>query len=69
MSDDQRNDGLKNQIKGAAKELGGKIRNAAGGLTSDTSEQFKGKAKELEGKVQRKYGEAQTDSANDNEKL
>lgn len=69
MSDNLKSDGLENQIKGAAKEVSGKVRNAAGGITSDTSEQLKGKANELEGKVQRKYGEAQTDAANDNEKL
>lgn len=67
MSDNTADEGLKNQVKGTAKEVGGKLRNALGGLTSDTSEQVKGKAKELEGKVQRKYGEAQTDSQNDSE--
>jgi uncharacterized protein YjbJ (UPF0337 family) len=59
MANDQGTDGLKNQVKGAAKEVEGKVRNAAGGLTDDTSEQVKGKAKELEGKAQRKVGEAQ----------
>lgn len=57
MADDLGTDGLKNQVKGAAKEAEGKVRNAAGGLTGDTSEQLKGKAKELEGKAQRKVGE------------
>jgi uncharacterized protein YjbJ (UPF0337 family) len=61
MADDLGRDGLENQAKGAAKEVGGKVRNAAGGLTDDTSEQIKGKAKELEGKAQRKVGEAETD--------
>ena len=61
MTDDLRNDGLTNQVKGAAKEASGKLRNAVGGLTGDTSEQFKGKAKEMEGKVQRKVGEVQSD--------
>lgn len=65
MSDDLGTDGLKNQVKGAAKEVGGKLRNAAGGLTGDTSEQFKGKAKELEGKAQRKIGEAESDMNRD----
>ena len=59
MSDDSKTDGLKNQIKGAAKEVGGKARNAMGDLTGDTSEQLKGKAKEMEGKAQRKVGEAE----------
>jgi uncharacterized protein YjbJ (UPF0337 family) len=61
MADDLGNDGLENQTKGAAKEVGGKVRNAVGGLTGDTSEQLKGKAKELEGKAQRKVGEAESD--------
>lgn len=59
MADDLGSDGLENQAKGAAKEVGGKIRNAVGGLTGDTSEQLKGKAKEMEGKGQRKVGEAE----------
>jgi uncharacterized protein YjbJ (UPF0337 family) len=60
MADDLGTDGLENQAKGAAKEVGGKARNAVGGLTGDTSEQLKGKAKEVEGKAQRKVGEAET---------
>ena len=61
MADDLGNDGLENQAKGAAKEVGCKVRNAVGGLTGDTSEQLKGKAREMEGKAQRKVGEAQED--------
>jgi len=61
MADDLGTDGLKNQAKGTAKEVEGKVRNAAGGLTGNTSEQLKGKAKELEGKAQRKVGDAQND--------
>jgi uncharacterized protein YjbJ (UPF0337 family) len=61
MADDLGTDGVENQVKGAAKEAGGKMRNAVGGLTGDTSEQLKGKAKEMEGKAQRKVGEAETD--------
>lgn len=61
MADDLGTDGLKNQVKGAAKEVEGKVRNAAGGLTGDTSEQLKGKAKEMEGKAQRKVGETESD--------
>jgi uncharacterized protein YjbJ (UPF0337 family) len=60
MADDLGTDGLKNQVKGAAKEVEGKVRNAAGGLTGDASEQLKGKAKEMEGKTQRNVGEAET---------
>ncbi|MEO8562588.1 MAG: CsbD family protein [bacterium] len=59
MADDLGTDGLENQAKGAAKEVGGKIRHAVGDMTGDTSEQIKGKAKEMEGKAQRKVGEAE----------
>jgi uncharacterized protein YjbJ (UPF0337 family) len=62
MADDLGTDGLENQGKGTAKEVGGKIRNAVGGLTGDTSEQLKGKAKEMEGKAQRKIGETESDA-------
>jgi uncharacterized protein YjbJ (UPF0337 family) len=62
MADDLGTDGLENQAKGAAKEVGGKLRNAAGGLTGDTSEQIKGKAREVEGKAQRKLGEKEVDA-------
>lgn len=61
MADDLTNDGLENQAKGLGKQIEGKVRNAVGGLTGDTSEQLKGKAKDLEGKAQRKIGEAETD--------
>ena len=61
MADDLGTDGLENQIKGTAKEVQGKVRNAAGGLTGDTSEQLRGKAKEVEGKTQRKIGETESD--------
>ena len=59
MADDLGTDGLENQAKGKAKEVQGKVRNAVGDLTDDTSEQIKGKAKEMEGKTQRKIGEAE----------
>jgi uncharacterized protein YjbJ (UPF0337 family) len=61
MADDLERKGLENQAKGAAKEVEGKVRNAFGDLTDDTSEQIKGKAKEMEGKAQRKIGEVEED--------
>jgi uncharacterized protein YjbJ (UPF0337 family) len=61
MSDDLDKDGQENQVKGFGKQVEGRVRNAVGGLTGDTSEQIKGKAKELDGKVQRKIGDAQRD--------
>ena len=65
MADDLGTDGLENQAKGTAKEVGGKLRNAGGGLTGDTSEQIKGKAREMEGKAQRKIGEKEVDADRD----
>ena len=65
MADNLRDDGMENQVKGAAKQVGGKVRNAVGGLTGDTSEQLKGKAKELEGRAQSKLGKAESDAARD----
>lgn len=62
MADDLERDGLENQVKGTAKEGEGKLRNAVGGLTGDSSEQLKGKAQELKGKAQRKIGEAERDA-------
>jgi uncharacterized protein YjbJ (UPF0337 family) len=62
MTDDLNNDGLENQVKGAGKQVEGKVRDAVGDITDDKSEQLKGKAKDLEGKVQRKIGEAQSDA-------
>lgn len=61
MADDLNRDGLENRVKGLGKEAQGKVRNAVGGLTGDTSEQLKGKAREMEGKAQRKIGEAEED--------
>ena len=63
MSDDLERDGLENQIKGNVKEGEGKLRNAVGGLTGDSSEQLKGKAQELKGKAQKKIGDAQRDAS------
>jgi uncharacterized protein YjbJ (UPF0337 family) len=65
MADDLDREGLEDQIKGTAKEGEGRIRNAVGGLTSDSSEQLKGKAQEIKGKAQRKLGEAESDADRD----
>jgi uncharacterized protein YjbJ (UPF0337 family) len=62
MADDLTRGGLENEGKGLGKQAEGKIRNAVGGLTGDSSEQIKGKAQDLKGKVQRKIGEAEEDA-------
>ena len=64
---DLKKDGLENQGEGLGDEIKGKVRNAVGGLTGDTSEQIKGKAEELKGKAQRKIGEHQVDADIDND--
>ena len=51
-------EGTKDRVKGAAKEVEGRIRNAVGGATGDTSEQVKGKAQEIKGKAQQAVGKA-----------
>lgn len=51
--------GLGNQVKGKAKEVGGKIQSGVGDLTNNESMEAKGKAKELEGKAQQAGGKAE----------
>lgn len=59
MTDKRGNSGTENELKGKAKELGGKIRGEVGDMTDNHSEEVKGKKLELEGKAQKKLGEAQ----------
>ena len=58
MADDKdlATEGTKDRVKGAGNQVGGRIRNAVGGATGDTSEQVKGKAQEIKGKVQDAIG-------------
>jgi uncharacterized protein YjbJ (UPF0337 family) len=65
MADDLDREGLKDQLKGTVKEGEGRMRDAVGGLTGDSSEQLKGKGQQLKGKLQRKLGEAETDADRD----
>ena len=55
-------EGLKNQVKGKAKQAEGRIRDAAADITGNKSEDFKGKAKRIEGEVQDKFGKAQREA-------
>ena len=59
MTDDLGTDGLKNQAKGGAKEVAGKVQKNVGDMTDNQSQELKGKARELEGKGQRKVGETE----------
>ena len=51
------NSGLnKDQIKGSAKDIGGKIQEEAGKLVGSKDQQVKGLEKQVEGKVQHQVG-------------
>ncbi len=47
----------KDQVKGAVKDLGGKIQEEAGKLVGNKSQEAKGLAKQVEGKVQKGVGD------------
>jgi len=65
VTDNLRDEGLKDEIKGTVKEGEGRVRNVVGGLTGNASEQLAGKGQELKGKVQRKIGEIESDADRD----
>lgn len=47
----------KDQIKGTAKDLGGKVQEKAGELTGNRKQQIKGLKNQLEGKIQKGVGD------------
>jgi uncharacterized protein YjbJ (UPF0337 family) len=47
-----------NQVEGVARKAGGRLKDAAGGLTGDTEMQAEGKASQLIGEAQQRYGAA-----------
>jgi len=47
-----------NEVKGAARNIGGKIQDAVGGLTGDASVQAKGKMNQVSGRTQQTFGAA-----------
>ena len=47
-----------NRVEGAATNIGGKIKDAVGGLVGDTSLQTQGKTDQAGGRVQNAYGSA-----------
>lgn len=47
----------KDHVKGAAKDVAGKIQREVGEMTGDKSQQAKGLAKQAEGKLQKKVGD------------
>jgi uncharacterized protein YjbJ (UPF0337 family) len=46
----------RNQVKGAAKDVAGKVQRKVGELTGNENQQDKGTAKQVEGKVQKGVG-------------
>lgn len=64
MSDrrDLATEGLKDELKGTAKRVEGRVRSAVGGATGDTGEQLKGKFQDIKGKVQQGIGRAKQDA-------
>jgi len=46
----------RNQMKGAAKDVAGKVQRKVGELTGNENQQAKGTAKQVEGKVQKGVG-------------
>jgi len=55
---DLASEGLKDELKGTAKKVEGRIRSAVGGASGDTGEQLKGKAQEIKGKIRQGVGRA-----------
>ena len=58
MSDrkDLATEGAEDRLEGTGDVIDGRIRNAVGGATGNTSEQVKGKARELRGKAKKAIG-------------
>mgnify|MGYP003511610427 FL=1 len=48
----------KDQVKGVAKDVAGKVQEKAGEVTGSREQQAKGISKQVEGKVQKNYGDA-----------
>jgi uncharacterized protein YjbJ (UPF0337 family) len=48
----------KDQVKGSAKDIAGKIQEQVGKLTDDKEQQARGIGKQVAGKTQKKFGDA-----------
>lgn len=49
----------RDQVKGTAKDIAGKVQEKVGEVTGSTSQQVKGVGKQIEGKVQKAFGDAE----------
>ncbi|WP_431104799.1 CsbD family protein [Roseateles noduli] len=47
----------KDQVKGAAKDIAGKVQQKTGEVVGSTEQQAKGLAKQVDGKAQKAYGD------------
>jgi uncharacterized protein YjbJ (UPF0337 family) len=47
-----------NEFEGTARDIGGKVQDAVGGLTGDTSTQLRGKMNQAAGQAQKTFGAA-----------
>lgn len=56
----------RDQVKGTAKDIAGKVQRKVGEATGNTSQQVKGGAKQVEGKVQKGAGDLQQAADNAN---
>lgn len=54
----------KDQVKGTAKDIAGKVQRKVGEVTGSTNQQIKGGAKQMEGKLQKGAGDAQQAAEN-----
>jgi uncharacterized protein YjbJ (UPF0337 family) len=48
----------KDQVKGTAKDIAGKVQEGVGKVTGDREQEAKGLGKQVEGKTQKKFGDA-----------
>lgn len=58
----------KDQVKGGAKEMAGKVQQETGKMTDDKSQQAKGIGKRVAGKIQEGYGDAKEAVTKDSKK-
>ena len=57
----------RDQVKGTAKDIAGKVQEKVGQVTGSTSQQVKGVGKQIEGKIQKGMGDVEQ-AAKDSEK-
>lgn len=56
----------KDQVKGEAKDIAGKVQEKAGKVIGSTEQQVKGIAKQISGKVQKGFGDAKESAKESN---